>query len=47
MASVGILIGTGRFALGIAATLLVLLLFGLEHVERRVGLRAPDDEAPR
>jgi putative Mg2+ transporter-C (MgtC) family protein len=36
MASVGIVVGTGHYWLGVIATLLVLILFSLEHLERRL-----------
>ena len=33
MAAVGMLVGTGQYAVGIAVSVLVLLLFGAEHFE--------------
>jgi putative Mg2+ transporter-C (MgtC) family protein len=44
MASVGILVGTGRYGLAVAATGMVLVLFGAEHLERRLGLKRVPDE---
>jgi putative Mg2+ transporter-C (MgtC) family protein len=38
MASVGMLVGAGQYGLGIAVSVLVLLLFGAEFFERRVNL---------
>jgi putative Mg2+ transporter-C (MgtC) family protein len=39
MASVGMVIGTGQYVLGIAASLLVLILFALGHLESFVVAR--------
>jgi uncharacterized membrane protein YhiD involved in acid resistance len=39
IASAGIVIGAGHYALGAAAYLLVLLLFSLEHVDHFVRAR--------
>jgi putative Mg2+ transporter-C (MgtC) family protein len=39
MASVGMVIGTGQYVLGIAASLLVLVLFALGHLESFVAAR--------
>ena len=41
MASVGMVIGTGQYLLGIAASLLVLVLFALGHLESFVVARLP------
>jgi putative Mg2+ transporter-C (MgtC) family protein len=39
MASAGIIVGAGHYALGIAASVLVLLLFSVEHLDRFVRAR--------
>ena len=48
MASAGIVIGSGHYALGAAVSLVVLLLFGLEHLEHVIGAwisrRVPPDK---
>jgi len=35
MASVGMLVGSGRYGLGVAASVVVLVLFGAEYIEQR------------
>ncbi len=48
MASAGIVIGSGHYVLGVAVSLVVLLLFGLEHLEPFIGAwlgrRVPTDK---
>jgi putative Mg2+ transporter-C (MgtC) family protein len=48
MASVGMVIGAGQYAVGIAASLVVLALFGLGHVEDFIlqRLRQSRDQTP-
>jgi putative Mg2+ transporter-C (MgtC) family protein len=45
MASVGMVIGTGQYVLGVAASAVVLVLFGLGHVEGLVISRFKQDKS--
>jgi putative Mg2+ transporter-C (MgtC) family protein len=45
MASVGMVVGTGLYMLGIAASVVVLVLFGLGHVEGFVISRLKQDRS--
>ena len=47
MATAGIVIGSGHYALGVAASLLVLLLFSLEHVDHFVRARLDGNASTR
>src|SRR5262249_43256540 len=47
MASIGIVVGTGRYGLAVLATVLVLLLLSAEHLEKRLHRRIhPGEHVP-
>jgi putative Mg2+ transporter-C (MgtC) family protein len=47
MASAGVVIGAGHYALGVAASVLVLLLFSAEHLDHVVRARLGGDAATK
>jgi putative Mg2+ transporter-C (MgtC) family protein len=47
MATIGIVVGTGRYGLGVLAAVLVLLLLSAEHLEKRLHRRIHPGEQIR